>query len=79
MKNPPRSVDDGRASGEMRGTPPKQRSMLALVSMESLVPISHPLRAVKRLVDEVLAELDPRSSLACTPLVGGRRWPPSGS
>ncbi len=33
--------------------------MLALVSMESLVPSSHPLRAVKRLVDEVLAELDP--------------------
>ena len=33
--------------------------MVALVSMESLVPPSHPLRAVKRLVDEVLRELDP--------------------
>lgn len=33
--------------------------MLALVSMESLVPPTHPLRAVKRLVDEVLRELDP--------------------
>ncbi|MSQ02320.1 MAG: hypothetical protein EXR71_10595 [Myxococcales bacterium] len=33
--------------------------MLALVSMERLVPPTHSLRAVKRLVDEVLAELDP--------------------
>lgn len=33
--------------------------MLALVSMESLVPSSHPLRAVKRLADEVLRDLDP--------------------
>ena len=41
-------------------TPPKIcHPMLALVSMESLVPPTHPLRAVKRLVDEVLRDLDP--------------------
>jgi len=33
--------------------------MLALVSLESLVPPRHPLRAVKPLVDELLAELSP--------------------
>ena len=43
----------------MRGTSDKQPSMLALVSMESLVPEDHPLRAVKVLADRVLRELDP--------------------
>jgi transposase len=43
----------------MRGKPPSQPSMLALVSMESLVPTDHPLRAVKALAGEVLRELDP--------------------
>ncbi len=33
--------------------------MSALVSLESLVPPRHPLRAVKPLVDEPLAELSP--------------------
>lgn len=33
--------------------------MLALVSIESLIPSAHPLRAVKRLADEVLRELRP--------------------
>lgn len=33
--------------------------MLALVSMESLIPSTHPLRRVKSLADEVLRELDP--------------------
>lgn len=33
--------------------------MLALVSMESLIPATHPLRRVKFLADEVLRELDP--------------------
>lgn len=44
--------------------------MLALVSMESLIPPSHPLRAVKRLADEVLRELDP--VFATMYAVGGR-------
>lgn len=43
----------------MRGRSPSQPSMLALVSMESLVPGDHPLRAVKRLADEALRTLDP--------------------
>lgn len=43
----------------MRGTQPKQPSMLALVSIESLVPERHPIRAVKRVADEVLRDLSP--------------------
>jgi len=43
----------------MRGTNEQQPSLLALVSMESLVPESHPLRRVKPLADRVLRELSP--------------------
>lgn len=43
----------------MRGTQPKQPSMLALVSIESLVPERHPIRAVKQVADKVLKDLSP--------------------
>src|SRR5450759_429098 len=43
----------------MRGENTKQASMLMLMSPESRVPQNHPLRAIKRLADEALAELSP--------------------
>lgn len=43
----------------MRGEAPKQSSMLCLVSPESMVPHDHPLRPIKKLADEALAELSP--------------------
>src|SRR5215212_218344 len=43
----------------MRGKSNEQTSMLALVSMESLIPKDHPLRRVKPLADEALRELSP--------------------
>jgi len=43
----------------MRGKAKSQPSMLALVSMESLVPPKHPLRELKPLVDAILRELSP--------------------
>ena len=43
----------------MRGTPNRQPSLLALVSVESLIPSNHPLRRVKPLADAALRELDP--------------------
>ena len=43
----------------MRGKTPKQPSMLALVSVESMVPAKHPLRGIKMLADEALRRLDP--------------------
>lgn len=43
----------------MRGKNDPQTSMVALISMESLVPMDHPLRAIKPLADEVLRRLGP--------------------
>jgi transposase len=43
----------------MRGKSDPQPSMLALVSVESLVPQRHPLRTIKPLVDDILRELSP--------------------
>jgi transposase len=43
----------------MRGKTRKQPSMLALVSLESLVPPRHPLRTLKPLVDKILKDLSP--------------------
>jgi transposase len=43
----------------MRGETPKQSSMLCLVSPESMVPPNHPIRSIKKLADEALAQLSP--------------------
>jgi transposase len=43
----------------MRGENTKQSSMLMLMSPESRVPATHPLRAIKKLADEALRELSP--------------------
>jgi transposase len=41
----------------MRGSTPQQSSMLCLVSMEDRVPQDHPLRPMKKMADQALAEL----------------------
>lgn len=43
----------------MRGTDRKQASMLCLMSPETAVPSTHPLRKVKKLADAALAKLSP--------------------
>jgi len=43
----------------MRGKDKKQSSMLMLMSPESRVPQSHPLRAIKKLADAALVKLSP--------------------
>ncbi len=43
----------------MRGADEKQSSMLCLLSPESRVPATHPLRAIKKLADAALVELSP--------------------
>jgi transposase len=43
----------------MRGEDKKQSSMLMLMSPETRVPQTHPLRAIKKLADEALAKLSP--------------------
>ena len=43
----------------MRGRREPQVTMLAFVDLEERVPVDHPLRVIKRLADEALAELSP--------------------
>ena len=43
----------------MRGAQTQQSSMLCLMSPESRVPPSHPLRSIKALADAVLTEMSP--------------------
>lgn len=44
--------------GSMRGTPDRQLSMLSSLSTEDLIPAEHPIRRIRVVVDEVLAEMD---------------------
>jgi transposase len=43
----------------MRGSTDPQLAMLTTVSTEELVPVDHPIRRIRVVVDAVLAELDP--------------------
>jgi transposase len=44
--------------GVVRGKPERQLAMLPSVSTEDLIPAEHPIRRIRRVVDEVLAEMD---------------------
>ena len=44
----------------MRGKPQRQETMFSYVSIEDRIPADHPLRAMRRMVDPMLAELSPR-------------------
>jgi hypothetical protein len=43
----------------MRGEDPKQQAMFSYVSPEERVPKDHPLRPIKVMVDNILANLAP--------------------
>jgi transposase len=42
----------------MRGKPQRQLAMLMSLSPEEMIPVDHPIRKIRRVVDEVLAGLD---------------------
>ncbi len=61
----------------MRGRRNPQITMLALIDLEERVPMAHPMRTVKRLADEALAELSSTFDEMYAK-DGGRRSRPSG-
>lgn len=42
----------------MRGEPERQMAMLSTLSAEDLIPADHPIRRIRKVIDEVLASLD---------------------
>jgi len=52
----------------MRGRQEPQASMLAFVDVETRVPLDHPLRTIKYLADEALADLSPLFDDMCAEL-----------
>src|SRR5213592_4803436 len=58
----------------MRGSSDPQLAMLTSVSTEDLVPIDHPIRKIRVVVDTVLAELDDTFDAMYS--AGGRRSVP---
>ena len=58
----------------MRGSTDPQLAMLTTLSTEDLIPPDHPIRRIRRVVDEVLTELD--DTFEAMYAAGGRRSVP---
>jgi hypothetical protein len=60
----------------MRGEDEKQEDIFSYVSPEKRVPQDHPLRPIRKLVDQVLKEMSPQFARLYAK-VGGLRFRPS--
>jgi hypothetical protein len=65
-----------REDGRIRGRRNPQLTMLAFIDLEERVPTAHPLRTIKRLANEALADLSSTFD-AMYARRGGRRSRPS--
>src|SRR5205814_10246172 len=45
----------------MRGDDNQQEGMFSYISPEKRVPVDHPLRPIRKMVDEILKEMSPQS------------------
>jgi len=56
----------------MRGDDNQQEAIFSYVSPEKRVPADHPLRPIRKMVDEILKRCR-RSLRSCIPMWGGHR------
>ena len=52
----------------MRGDDEQQEGMFSYISPEKRVPMDHPLRPVRKMVDEILREMSPEFSKLYSPV-----------
>jgi hypothetical protein len=62
-------------NGGMRGIPERQLAMLSSLSTQDLIPVDHPIRRIRVVVDDVLAGLDDEFE-AMDAMSGRRSVPP---
>src|SRR6266404_4060587 len=53
-------MKEGQGDERMRGDDNQQEGMFSYVSPEKRVPADHPLRPIRKMVDEILKEMSPR-------------------
>src|SRR6202795_3435298 len=53
-------MKEGQGDERMRGDDDQQEGMFSYISPEKRVPADHPLRPIRKLVDEILQEMSPR-------------------
>jgi len=61
----------------MRGDDNQQEGIFSYISPEKRVPADHPLRPIRKMVDEILKEMS-RNFRSCTPTWGVHRLRQSG-
>src|SRR5712692_10012571 len=53
-------MKEGQGDERMRGDDDQQEGMFSYISPEKRVPADHPLRPIRKMVDEILKEMSPR-------------------